>query len=52
MEVKVALQNLNGVCNIYKGTLQEHMALQESLKTLNDLIEKKNEKKKNDKPNG
>jgi len=36
-----ALANVTGACAAYKGTLSEHQALQESLKTLQDLINEK-----------
>lgn len=34
-----AVDLITQVCVIYKGTLQEHTALQEALKVINTLIE-------------
>ena len=32
-----AVQNLKNVCTAYRGTLQEHVVLQESIKLIEDL---------------
>ena len=42
-----ALSNVAAACAAFKGTLDEHKALQESLKVLQDLV---NEKKALSKP--
>lgn len=43
MTLEQALQNLEQVCAVYKGTLQEHQALQESLKTIKEAVKGAND---------
>lgn len=38
MDSVQALNNLKAICAAFKGTLQEHMALQESLRVLEKLL--------------
>ena len=44
MDVKEALNLLGQVCAGYKGTLQEHQALQSALKVINDKCSELNTK--------
>lgn len=39
MNRQQAIDLVTQVCVIYKGTLQEHQALQEALKVINTLVE-------------
>ena len=45
MNKENALQVLKQVCEAYRGTLQEHNALQEALKVVSELEEKRVEEK-------
>ena len=38
MEKQQAINIITQVCNIYKGTLDEHKALQEALQVINGLV--------------
>jgi len=48
MKLEEALNLLGQVCAGYKGTLQEHQALQSALKIVNDKCSEKKEKKKDE----
>lgn len=45
MKVEEALNLLNGVCANFKGTLQDHQALQESLRVVESKCKEKKSKK-------
>lgn len=45
MELEQAINLISQVAAQYKGTLEEHNALQTALKTINDALEAKKDKK-------